>query len=409
VTYLTTKKGVHMASIRRSAMARASGALLAALALLGPAAAEARGVTDKTIKLGLVLVKTGPVAALGEPNGQGMVDYFNHLNESGGINGRKIEIIWEDDEFQAPKSVAAVKKLMTRDEVLTILTTGGTNQTIANLDNIKQYGIVNIPNALADEFFKPVNPNIFAMGASYEVQFEAIVDYIAHDLKLDKPKIGVVYAKKEYGMIGLETVKKRAAKHGIPVVAELVLPTGAVEASSQVLALQKEGANVVVTADVLPPVISFLKTAQKHGYGPVVFGFNWATDDAIVKACGEGARNFIGVNFVGGWSEDLAGVKLVREIAAKYGRKPGLTSLYVNGVGVAWLFGEALKRAGKDVTPESLRAALETFKGYETGGVFPPVTYSAGSHAPPQMVKFFKADVPGGRLVPATDWRRPRD
>ncbi len=398
-----------MASTRRSAAWAGVLTTLAALAGPGPAAAAGRGVTDKAIKLGLVLVKTGPVAALGEPNGQGMVDYFAHLNEQGGINGRKVEIVWEDDEFQAPKSVAAVKKLMTRDEVLTILTTGGTNQTIANLDNIRQYQIVNIPNALADEFFKPVNPNIFAMGASYEVQFATIVDYIARDLKLPNPKIGVVYDKKEYGIIGLETVKKRAAKYGIPVVAELVLPTGAVEATSQVLALQKEGANVVVAAELLPATVTFLKTAQKQGYGPPVFGFNWATDDALVKACGEGAKNYIGVNFVGAWSEDLPGVRLAREIAQRYGRKPGLTSLYVNGVGVAWLFGEALKRAGKDLTPERLRAALETLQGYDTGGVFPPVTYSASSHAPPQMVKVFKADVANGRLVAATDWRRPQD
>jgi branched-chain amino acid transport system substrate-binding protein len=399
-----------MTSIRRSAMAWASGLLLAAALVPSPARAAARGVTDTTIKIGLVLVKTGPVATLGEPNGQGMVDYFTHLNESGGVNGRRIEVVWEDDEFSAPKSVAAVKKLMTRDQVLTILTTGGTNQTIANLDNIKQYQIVNIPNALADEFFKPVNPNIFAMGASYEVQYAAMVDYIAHDLKLPAPpRIGVVYAKKEYGMIGLETVKKRAARYKIPVVAELVLPTGAVEATSQVLALQKEGANVVVTADVLPPVISFLKTAQKHGYAPVVFGYNWATDDAVVKSCGEAARGYIGVNFVGAWSEDLPGVKLARELAQKYGRKPALTSLYVNGVGVAWLFGEAMKRAGRDLTPESLRKALETLKDYQTGGIFPPVTYSAASHAPPQMVKFFKADVAAGRLVSASDWRKPND
>jgi branched-chain amino acid transport system substrate-binding protein len=402
-----------MATMRRSAAPVAAALGVAALtAWAAPntaSAAAARGVTDKAIKLGIVLVKTGPVAALGEPNGQGMVDYFNHLNEQGGVNGRKIEIVWEDDEFQAPKSVAAVKKLMTRDEVLTIVTTGGTNQTIANLDNIKQYKIVNIPNALADEFFKPVNPNIFAMGASYEVQFETIVDYIANDLKLPSPKIGVVYDKKEYGIIGLETVKKRAAKYGIPVVAELVLPTGAVEATSQVLALQKEGANVVVTAELLPATVTFLKTAQKQGYAPPVLGFNWATDDALVKACGEGAKNFIGVNFVGAWSEDLPGVKLAREIAQKNGRKPGLTSLYVNGVGVAWLFGEALKRAGKDLTPDSLRAALESFRGFDTGGVFPPVTYSSASHAPPQMVKVFKADVANSRFVAATEWRKPKE
>ena len=258
---------------------------------VGFAFAGGRGVTDDEVKLGFVLVKTGPVAALGIPQGNGMIDYMEYINEKGGINGRKIKMLWEDDGFQAPKAVAAVKKLITRDQVLTIMTTGGTNQTIANLKNIERYQIANIPNAMTLEFFEPLNPYIFALGALYEWQYQVIVDYIHDDIEMEDKKIGVVYTKKEYGIKGLDAVKKRAAEHNIPVVAELVLPTGAVDASSQVLALQKAGANLVITCDVLPPVVSFLKTAEKYNYWPKVFGFNWATDDALVKACGPAAKN----------------------------------------------------------------------------------------------------------------------
>jgi len=394
--------------IQRKWVAGLGVAILLGLLTAGWSAAEERGVTKDKITLGLVLVKTGPVAALGLPNGQGMVDYMNYLNEQGGINGRKIEVILEDDQFEAPKSVAAVKKLIHRDNVLTILTTGGTNQTVANLDTINKSKIVNIPNALADEFFKPLQPYIFAMGATYEAQYQCIVDYIAEDLKMKDARIGVVYAKKEYGKKGLDAIKERAAKYKIPVVAELVLPTGAVDASSQVLSLQKENANIVITCDVLPPVITFLKTAQKYDYWPVIFGFNWATDDALVKACGEAAKNYIGVNFVGAWNDETPGIKLARELAKKNDRQIQLTSLYINGVGVSWLFGEAMKRAGQNLNPDTLKAAMETLSNYDTGGVFPPVNYSPTSHAPAEMVKFFKADVPNGKLVPITDWRKPK-
>jgi hypothetical protein len=86
-----------------------------------------------------------------------------------------------------------------------------------------------------------------------------------------------------------------------------------------------------------------------------------------------------------------------------------LTSLYINGIGVSMLFGEAFKRAGKDLTPDSLKAALETFREYGTGGVFPPATYTSTSHAPAEMVKFFKADVANKRLVSISDWRKPKE
>ena len=375
----------------------------------GLVSASGRGVTDDSVELGFVLVKTGPVAALGIPQGNAMVDYMNHINEKGGINGRKIKVVWEDDGFQAHKSVAAVKKLMTRDKVLTVMTTGGTNQTIANIKNIKRYKIANIPNAMALEFFDPLNPYIFALGALYEWQFQVIVDYINDDLKMKDKKIGVVYTKKEYGKKGLDAIKKRAAKYNIPVVAELVLPTGAVDASSQVLALQKSGANIVITCDVLPPIISFLKTAEKYNYWPKVFGFNWATDDLLVKACGPAAKNYIGAGFVGSWTDDTPGIKLVREIAKKYNRKPKLSSLYIGGIGTSMLFAEAIKRAGKDLGPETLKNALETLRDFDTGGILPPVTYTPESHAPAKKVKLFKADVEKKCLVPLTDWRSPKD
>jgi branched-chain amino acid transport system substrate-binding protein len=369
-----------------------------------------RGVTKDTVKIGLILCKTGPVATLGLPDGQGRVDYVQYVNEQGGINGRKIEVIWEDDEFEAPKSVAALKKLITRDNVLTVMTTGGSQQTIANMKNINEYKVPNIPNALMKEFYDPYQPYIFATGATYEAQSECIVDYIIHDLKEKNPRIGVVYAKKEYGKIVLETVKKRAKAYGVDLVAELALPTGAVDASSQVLTLQDNKVDYVITADVLPPIITFLKTAQKFNYWPKnVFGINWATDDMIVKACGEAAQNYIGVNSIGSWWDDSPGMKLIREIAKKNNREISLTSTYTFGVSGSMLFAEGIKRAGKDPTPDSLKAAFETFKDYDTGGVLPPVTWTSKSHMPPEMVKFFKTDVPNKRLVAITDWRRPKE
>jgi len=69
---------------------------------------------------------------------------------------------------------------------------------------------------------------------------------------------------------------------------------------------------------------------------------------------------------------------------------------------------EAMKRAGQNLNPDTLKAAMETLSNYDTGGVFPPVNYSPTSHAPAEMVKFFKADVPNGKLVPITEWRKPK-
>ncbi len=153
---------------------------------------EARGVTKDTVKIGNILVKTGPVAALGLPDGWGIQDAFNEANEQGGVNGRKIEFIWEDDQFKTPMAISAFNKLIYRDKVLSIVTCGGTPQTIALFDLINKDKVVNIPNALADEMYEPYKPYIFILGATYETQVQLMFDYIMHDLKAKDPRIAVV-------------------------------------------------------------------------------------------------------------------------------------------------------------------------------------------------------------------------
>lgn len=369
-----------------------------------------RGVTDDTIKMGLIMVKTGPVAIMGNSQSQGVKDYFRYVNEEfGGVLGRKIVLIHEDDQFKADVSLAAFKKLMLRDKVLSIVSCGGTPQMVANFANIRKYKANCIPNSLAEEMYIPHKPYIFNIGASYEQQVAIIFDYIFQDLKATAPKIGLVYAETEFGKSCLAGAKKRSAEYKIDMAAEVILPMGSVDASSQVLSLQKAGVDIVVFSCLIPDTVTFLKAAEKYNYRPQVFAINWGTDDAIIKLAGAAAEKLIGVNYTGAWHDDSPGMKLAREIAEKCGSKPPLTSLYMNGIAEGMLYVEAFKRAGKDLTPETLRKAFETFRDYDTQGVVPPVTWKEGDHSPANMVQFYKADIPNVKFVSITGWRKARE
>jgi branched-chain amino acid transport system substrate-binding protein len=372
---------------------------------------DSRGVSKDGIQLGMILVKTGPVAALGLPQGWGVQDAFNELNGSGGINGRKINLLWEDDQFKTPNAIAAFNKLLFRDKVLSIVSMGGTPQTIALFDLIEKNQVVNIPNAMADEFFTPHKPHVFTLGATYETQIELMFDYIINDLKAKDPKIAVVYAETEFGKKGLEAARKRAAQYGIKLATELVLNIGSVDASSQVLALKKENVEYVVTCNLVPPIITYLKTAEKYDYWPTTFGINWSCDDTVVRACQSAAKNYIGVGFVGGWEDDTPGMKKVRELAKKNDRDPAkmLTSLYTMGVATSIVYAEGLKRAGENLTPEAFKNAMETLKDFDTGGILPPVTFTSTSHAPTRLARLYRANPEKGVMVPITEWRAPKE
>ena len=100
----------------------------------------------------------------------------------------------------------------------------------------------------------------------------------------------------------------------------------------------------------------------------------------------------------------------VRKLAEANQRDPGkmLTSLYTMGVGVGTLMVEGMKRAGKELTPETFKASMETLKDFDTAGIVPPVTYTSKSHAPTTLSRFYKADIERGVMVPITDLRKPK-
>lgn len=372
---------------------------------------NSRGVVKDGIHLGMILVKTGPVAALGLPTGWGIQDTFGELNEAGGTNGRKINLIWEDDQFKTPNAIAAFNKLLFRDKVLSIVSVAGTPQSIALFDLIEKNQTVLIPNAMADEFFTPHRPYLFTLGATYETQIELMFDYIMNDLKAKDPKIAVVYAETEFGKKGLEAARKRAREYGIKLASELVLNIGSVDASSQVLALKKKNVEYVITCNLVPPIITWLKAAEKFDYWPTTFGINWSCDDTVVRACQSAAKNYIGVGFVGGWEDNTPGMKRVRQLAKKNDRDPAkmLTSLYTMGVAIGTVYAEGLKRAGQDLTPESFKNAMETLNNFNTGGILPPVTFTSTSHAPTRLARLYRANVKKGVMMPITEWRTPKE
>jgi ABC-type branched-subunit amino acid transport system substrate-binding protein len=107
------------------------GALaVTALAAWPLPAAEMRGVTATEIRIGQTMPYSGPVSAFGAL-GKGEVGYFKMLNEHGGINGRKINLISLDDGYAPPKAVEQTRRLVESDEVALIFSTIGTAQNTA--------------------------------------------------------------------------------------------------------------------------------------------------------------------------------------------------------------------------------------------------------------------------------------
>src|SRR5512136_1081062 len=91
-------------------------------------AQDMRGITSDSVKVGIITDTTGVVADYGRHLLMGVSDYIKYINEKGGIHGRKLNLIHEDDQYKIPLAIASFEKLVTKDEVLAILHCGGTPQ-----------------------------------------------------------------------------------------------------------------------------------------------------------------------------------------------------------------------------------------------------------------------------------------
>ena len=393
-------------------LSRTGWCLLLCLALvLGAFQANAgaiQGVTDKEIKLGVIMAQSGPIGPEGRMYAGGMLDYFKYVNETGGIHGRKIKLLVEDDQFQTPKAIAAFNKLWFRDKVFDVIALGGTAQGVALLPQAKRNNLVTLPQASSKSFIEPFNPNCFMIYNDYDDEVYAMFDYIVNDLGDKKPVVGVVYAETQFGKDCLRAARKRAEQYGVKLAAELVLPMRAVDANSQVMALKKAGVKYVINGSVASAMMTILKAFDDLRYYPYLFGIHLQTDEFLVMQETKAAEKFVGAHFVTMWNEDVPGMKLVRGEFKKNNRKRvAQQNYYTFGFATGMVFAEGLKIAGRDLTLDKLREALETLKGYTAEGILAPLTYTATDHKGPTKLRLVKTDMKKKELVPI-GWRTPK-
>jgi len=158
-------------------------AILAALfgvVLASAAGAETRGVTDQEILIGTYTDLSGVTAMWGVNNNNAWRMVFDDVNSEGGINGRKIRYIVEDNQYQVPRSVQAANKLINRDNVFIMVGDAGTPMNNATMPEQVAKGVPNMfPLTSARSMYEPLNKLKFALAASYYDQVRSAVKLFA--------------------------------------------------------------------------------------------------------------------------------------------------------------------------------------------------------------------------------------
>lgn len=353
-------------------------ALAASLATFSPGAASAAepGVTDKTIKVGVLGSLTGPLAIFGTGNLAGATIAFEEANAAGGVNGRRIEWVSLDDESSPPKGIAAFKRLTEQEKVFAVFGPAASavgQALVPTFRSSKTPTFISVFSTPA--VTEPPIETVFRTGPMNDrQQGVAIADYVVEHLKAKK--IALVRQSDEYGKRGGESVTGRLNELGIKLVADEVFNVADTDFTAQLTRIKQTAPDVLVVYGYPNPSAIITRQARQLGLEAMIMGANSAGSRKYPEIVGEaakGTRNIITLKVLPE-GEDPAAVKFRETFEkrfpdlARQGR-PDLGD--VLAYGGALVFIEGLKRAGPQPTQAGFIKALESIKGFETGLTLP--------------------------------------
>ena len=381
---------------------------VSAVLLLGFSQAQAQ---KKVIKVGAAINLTGPASTWGQFHEKGQRDYFRYVNEAkGGVAGHKIDMITVDTAYKVPEAQAAVQKFVLQDKV-DMIATWGAGEGLAAKPIVQKYKVPTINYSTSWEILeKPVDYMYLPFG-SYKMDCQAVLEYIKtiHTGK-EAPKVGLLTYNNAYGRSIHAPSREYAAKLGIQLVAIEEFPPRTVDLNTELLRLQKKGAQYIFIQMLPSTIITAFKSADRIKYNPLFLG-TWTSTDPDFFKMGKGLiRDRLVMQFPGGLPSDKArGMEVMKELWKRYKTVKSFDASYWEGVVVGMIMERAFLRAhekSKAINPETINAAMESMKNEDFGGLVPAVSFSKDNHEGSFTARMVKV-MENGAYIPLTNFYIP--
>lgn len=372
-------------------MSRMTVIAVALLMSSGIAFAAEQGITDTEILIGEVDPYTGPPALLGKAHTVGVQLAFAEANNAGGVNGRKLKLLTEDDGYVTARTLQGVRKLIEVDKVFALTGISGTGQSTAAMPILEKAGIPTIISvAPAPQQFEPPRKNVFVIGQVYREGIKQLALFLAE--KNPGKKWAIVTQDDDYGLVVREGFEAAVKDKKINVVFSADYKKGQTDFASEMLRLKESGAEVFLAGGIIAENVAMLKELEKLNHKPVVGIFWPGRLEAVLKLAGPASDGIYAVDYV----EPLAGPAGKAFLAKAASVLPEGDLKAINryseaGYATGRVFIEALKRCGASPTRDCLIAEIEKTKNFETG-VMAPISFGPGKRFSDQKVQIMQAD-----------------
>ncbi len=375
-------------------------------------AGDVRGVTDTEVRIGHLVDFSGPGKFAGAPLTMGAQDYINYVNDQGGIHGRKIKLVIEDNGIMPNTTLAAAKKIILKDEVFAIGFNLGSSGSSAIIPLCEENEVVLMPHGANKRFYQPGNKWVFV---PYSTQFNMasrVVEYIVE--KNPRARIGMVYQDDAFGRDGLEGARAAARFLKTKIVKEAPYKIGTIDLSPQMRMMKEANVDYIVSWTYIPQTGSLLKEKKKMGWDVTLIGNNTTAYRLLFALVGELADGYLAATPFVPW-ENVP--QKFRDIIKKYGdyekvnKAPFPAPMYLASWAYHAAMVEGLKNAGRNLTPQTLIKGLESIRDFDMGGISPNITFGPKRHVGYFSSMILKADTKRSRWLvesPITEPKTPQ-
>jgi len=378
---------------------RAFGGAITALALAGRA--QAAGVTDTEILLGTHLDLSGPVAAGMPQIRNGMQMRIDEANEAGGVNGRKLRLIVEDNGSQPQLAGRVTDKLINSDGVFAIINPFGSGPNAAVVKRAVDAKIVYFSPWAASAVLRRVSGNsplLFTTTPDYDGTVGPALSWAIGEFK--STKVGFIYQEGPFGDLVRGGVNVAMKAKNMTLAAEAGYKAGDIDFSSQVARMKAAGVDLIMLATITRETVGVMAEVKKLGWNEVKVMTANPGRTMIVAQLGK--ANVEGLYGVSAWNifdpgSETPAVKAWNESYKKRFNLDADENGMLSYAYTDW-FVKALTAAGRTVTPESVVEALgKTTSDHPV--FFGPKSFKNG-HISPETAQV--EQIKGGQWVPVS-------
>ncbi|MHB1016281.1 MAG: ABC transporter substrate-binding protein [Coriobacteriia bacterium] len=359
---------------------------LLALACLPVGGCSAGGTTDggetaEPYRIGAVLSLTGTYAGLGIPEKNAIELELARINDAGGIDGRLIEVVYEDDATDAAKAQAAAVRLIDEEGVLAIIGASGTGQTMAMRSDAERAGVPIISMAGGSVITDDFSQWVFQTPWPNRIVVPFVLDQMA---AAGHTTVGLISDTGGYGVDGRDYVLALAADAGVTIVADETYNAGDTDMSSQLTKIRAAGPDAVLIWAAGKEAAIIARNARQLNMTQPLYGGSGIARAEFIEGAAEAAEGvrlgtgkiLVPEAFGEGSEAYEVATSFISRYEDAYGAKPDIFAGHAyDAIG---LIADALGRVDGEATSASLRDALEETSGWV--GIDGTFTYSDSDH-----------------------------